>query len=199
MPPLFHTLKPLILASGSPRRRDMLDSLGISFRVETGNIVEAIRGNESPEAHVSRLAVDKTAAVSARVPGGFVLAADTVVVIDGEILGKPEGAAGAAAMLSRLSGRTHEVWTGFSLTGGDEAVIRAVMTRVDFVELSPEIIDAYVGSGDPMDKAGAYGIQGPAAAFVREIRGSYTNVVGLPLAEVVGAMLAAGVIRAVFL
>jgi len=116
------------------------------------------------------------------------------VAVGGLILGKPASREEAAAMLSRLSGRWHDVWTGYAVSLSGERRVRAVKTGVRFVELAPELIRAYVDTGEPMDKAGAYGIQGMAAAFVAEIRGSYTNVVGLPLAEVAGDLAAAGAI-----
>ncbi len=193
---LFRTVSPLVLASGSPRRREMLTSLGLEFRVEVADILESVIPGESPCDHVRRLAGEKAAAVAKAAEDTCVLAADTVVVIDGEILGKPGGVAAAVEMLGRLSGRWHEVWTGFALSGGNcsPPVSREVVTRVRFGDLSPEVINAYVNTGEPMDKAGAYGIQGLAASFVREISGSYTNVVGLPLSDVVEEMLAAGII-----
>ncbi len=194
MLPLFRTLTPLVLASGSPRRREMLASLGLEFTVEPADVPEEEIAGEGPEDHVRRLAADKAAAVAARRPRECVLAADTVVAVDGLILGKPAGREEAAAMLSRLSGRWHEVWTGYAVCLSGERRVRAVKTGVRFVELAPGLIRAYVDTGEPMDKAGAYGIQGVAAAFVAGLRGSYTNVVGLPLAEVAGDLAAAGVI-----
>lgn len=185
----FRTREHLILASGSPRRRDFLAELGIAFEVRVTDIDETPLSGEQPVDFVARLAREKAQAVD--LPGAWVLAADTVVAVDGEILGKPGDAEEASAMLMRLSGRWHEVWTGFSLcrqaTG--ELYTQTVRTRVRFLELTPELCRAYVRTGEPLDKAGAYGIQGKGCFLVSEISGSYTNVVGLPMAEVLEALL----------
>ena len=179
----FRTQERLILASGSPRRRDFLAELGIVFEVLAKDIDETPLSGEEPIDFVARLAREKALAVEQ--PGAWVLAADTVVVVDGEILGKPSDEEEACAMLMRLSGRWHEVWTGFSLcrqaTG--ELSTKTVCTRVRFLELTPELCRAYVRTGEPLDKAGAYGIQGKGCFLVPEISGSYTNVVGLPMAR----------------
>jgi len=185
----FRTQERLILASGSPRRRDFLAELGLVFEVRVTDIDETPQPGEQPVDFVARLAQEKAQAVD--IPEAWLLAADTAVVVDGEILGKPGDEAEACAMLMRLSGRWHEVWTGFSLcrqaTG--ELCTKTVCTKVRFLELTPELCRAYVRTGEPLDKAGAYGIQGKGCFLVPEISGSYTNVVGLPMAEVLEALL----------
>ncbi len=185
----FRIQERLILASGSPRRRDFLAVLGLAFEVRVTDIDETPLSGEQPADCVARLARKKAQAVDQ--PSAWVLAADTVVALDGEILGKPGDEEDACAMLMRLSGRWHEVWTGFSLfrqaTG--ELCTKTVCTRVRFLELTPELCRAYVRTGEPLDKAGAYGIQGKGCFLVPEISGSYTNVVGLPMAEVLEALL----------
>jgi septum formation protein len=185
----FRTEERLILASGSPRRRDFLAALGIAFEVRVTDIDETPLSGEQPVDFVARLAREKAQGID--LPDAWVLAADTAVVVDGEILGKPGDEEEACAMLMRLSGRWHEVWTGFSLyrraTG--ELSTKTVCTRVRFLTLTPELCRAYVRTGEPLDKAGAYGIQGKGCFLVPEISGSYTNVVGLPMTEVLEALL----------
>lgn len=158
---------------------------------------ETPRSQEAPAAFVSRIAAAKARAVARQHLAAWVLAADTVVVLDDAILGKPKSAEDAVLMLQRLSGRRHEVWTGFCLCHPQEEkpVTRAVRTEVHFAPLAEEICRAYVRTGEPLDKAGGYGIQGKGGVFVREISGSYSNVVGLPLAEVVTEFLRLGIIR----
>ena len=173
----------LVLASGSPRRRRMLEQLGLNFRVAVPAIDESALAGEEPEAHAVRLAAEKARAVAAP-EDAVVLAADTVVAHRGDILGKPSDARDAAAMLRRLSGCTHRVITGVCILAGAREHLFSVTTEVEFKALTPEEIEHYVRTGEPMDKAGAYGIQGGAAPMVRGSRGSYTNVVGLPLCEV---------------
>lgn len=185
----FRTQERLILASGSPRRRDFLAELGIAFEVRVTDIDETPLSGEDPVDFVARLAQEKAQGID--LPDAWVLAADTAVVVDGEILGKPGDEEEACAMLMHLSGRWHEVWTGFSLcrqaTG--EACTKTVCTKVRFLTLTPELCRAYVRTGEPLDKAGAYGIQGKGCFLVPEISGSYTNVVGLPMTEVLEALL----------
>lgn len=176
---------PLLLASGSPRRRELLDQIAVRHEVAPMDVDETPRPGEAPEELVERLARDK--AVAARghaAPGQWVLAADTVVVVDGEALGKPADAAEAAAMLRRLSGRGHEVITGMALwREGETMRSRHVRTEVRMRPLSEADIAAYWATGEPRDKAGAYAIQGRGAAFVESVRGSCSNVIGLPLFE----------------
>ena len=176
----------LVLASASPRRRELLTTAGLTFEVRPADIDETLRDGESPGDYVARLAEEKARAV--RQTGELTLGADTTVVLDDDALGKPVDEADARAMLARLSGRRHEVLTGWSLTDGEQAVGGVETTRVYFDELSAEEIAAYVRSGEPMDKAGAYGIQGLASKFIPRIEGCYFNVVGLPVARVTRAI-----------
>jgi septum formation protein len=170
----------IVLASQSPRRSELLRQAGIPFVARPANVDEAVRPGESPEDYVRRVARDKAIA-AATVPGEIVLGADTVVVIDGEILGKPADSADAARMLGLLAGREHQVLTGVCLQRGAEIIIECARTRVWFKPLTRESIAEYVATGEPMDKAGAYAIQGLASKFIERIEGSYTNVVGLPI------------------
>lgn len=188
---VFKTLRPLILASGSPRRRDFLSELGLHFQVKTAAVDEADLPGERPEAFVRRLACEKAWAVAKDYPEHIVLGADTVVVREGVLLGKPKSRSHAEEILTSLSGHWHEVWTGFALCGQQPHFekVGAVVTRVRFADLSPEVIAAYAACGDGGDKAGAYGIQSGGAFLVAEISGSYTNVIGLPVAEVIAALL----------
>jgi len=164
------------LASRSPRRSELLRRAGIQFRVQAADVDETAFPGEPPVGYVRRLALAKAQAV----PGDLVLGADTIVVIDGQILGKPADVRDAARMLRLLSGRPHEVITGICLLGR-HAVIAHETTTVFFAHLTEREITDYVKSGEPMDKAGAYAIQGRASCFVERIQGSYTNVVGLPV------------------
>lgn len=184
----------LVLASASPRRRDLLREAGISFEVVPSHVPEVVRDGELPVAFAQRTARAKASEVAERRPGRWILAADTVVVIDGRVLGKPDDARHAREMLRRLSGRTHEVVTAFVLMmpGSRHATGQAVTTRVTFHPLSDETIDGYVASGEPFGKAGAYAIQGAGRALVAAWEGSWTNVVGLPIDEVRAALRKAG-------
>ncbi len=173
----------LVLASASPRRREILANAGFEFDVRPAPVDEAPRPGEDPLEHVKRLAREKAQAVALG-PGEVVLAADTIVTVDGEILGKPAGAAEAREMLEKLSGRWHEVLTGVCVRHADGCVVDAERTRVFFLSLTAREIDDYIASGEPMDKAGAYGIQGLASKFVHRLEGCYFNVVGLPVALV---------------
>ena len=179
-----------MLASRSPRRADLLRSAGYRFTVRPSSTAEKARAGEAPAAVVTRLAMEKAVDVARRRRVGLVLGADTIVVVGGEILGKPADDGEARRMLRHLSGRAHRVVTGVALceAGGRLIDSASASTTVVFNRLSRAEIDWYVATGDPVDKAGAYGIQGGAALFVRGIRGSYSNVVGLPL-EVVYSML----------
>ena len=171
----------LVLASGSPRRFEILTSLGIPFAVDVPGVPEAVGPGESGERAASRLAADKAAEVAARRPGRWVLAADTLVVLDGDVLGKPADEGEASAMLRRLSGREHRVVTAVRLRrdagSGREAI---AWSAVRFAPLSPAEIAWYVATGEPMDKAGAYAVQGHGSRFVESVTGSFTNVMGLP-------------------
>lgn len=181
------TEKRIVLASQSPRRIQLLRIIGIDAEVMPSGIPEQIR-SEKPEAVVSALSEEKARDVAARCPGRLVIAADTVVSIDGQILGKPKSPEEACAMLRRLSGRTHQVYTGVTLLSGEKEECFVEKTEVTFQVLTDEEIRTYVRSGDPMDKAGAYGIQGSFAKHVRGISGDYYNVVGLPLARLYDAL-----------
>lgn len=184
----------IILASASPRRMELLASAGIEFDIHPGDVPEEALPGEAPEDHVVRLAREKALNVASRVEGRFFIGADTVVVCAGEIMGKPKDSADAERMLRKLSGASHQVITGFALYDRErnDVLSGAVTTDVCFKQLRDEEIHAYIATGCPFDKAGAYAIQGGAAHMVKRIDGSYTNVVGLPLCEVVEALRAIG-------
>jgi len=180
----------LVLASASPRRAELLRNAGLAFRVEVPNLEEAPEPGEAPDAYARRLARDKARVVAARCPGELVLAADTIVVAGDHLLEKPRDPADAARMLRLLSGRSHQVTTGVclaSLETRNEKLetlfedVRSETTQVTFAPLTEEEIQAYVATGQPMDKAGAYGIQEFASRFVTRVEGCYFNVVGLPV------------------
>ncbi len=174
----------LVLASASPRRQDLLRAAGIAFQVQATNIPEDALAGETPRTCAERLAREKAAFVARSRPRDVVLGADTIVVVDGEMLGKPVDAADATRMLRLLSGRSHEVITGVCLMGAGFADVRSESTLVVMSDLSEADIAFYVRSGEPMDKAGAYAIQGIASRWIPRIQGDYSNVVGLPVALV---------------
>lgn len=186
----------LVLASASPRRREMLSRMGLRFTVAAAEVDENLLPGEDAVQAAQRLAGLKAAAVE-RQPGQVVLAADTLVALGPDILGKPADPAQAADMLRLLSGREHQVVTGFCLRDDQGQVSGLSLSAVRFRELRQAEIAAYVASGEPLDKAGAYAVQDLGAALVSEVRGSYTNVVGLPLAAVLEVMLSRGLIAAV--
>lgn len=172
----------IVLASASPRRAELLWTLGVPFEVVVaGGAEPAIEAADDVAAWVESAARAKAAAVAAIRSDAIVIGADTIVVLDGEILGKPQDEREAAVMLRRLSGRTHQVYTGLCVWRGEQAQTSHVITQVAFRSLSDALIDAYVATGEPMDKAGAYGIQGKGSLLVEKIDGCYFNVVGLPL------------------
>ena len=173
----------LVLASQSPRRAEILRTAGIPFTVRAAEVDESPLDGELPVVYVRRLAEVKASAVDAA-PGEVVLAADTTVVAAGEILAKPADAADARRMLELLSGRRHEVLTGICIRRGEDLIRDHASTAVWFAPLTADEIDAYVASGEPVDKAGAYAIQGLASKFVERIEGCYFNVMGLPVALV---------------
>ena len=176
----------IYLASKSPRRRELLLQAGIAFECINSEIDEAVKPNESPKSYVERMAWNKSQAgceTTSRYQTWSVLAADTAVVVDQKILGKPIDNKNAIEMLSELSGRTHKVMTSVAVTDGITTQLATSVTDVTFAKLSQQDIEAYIATGDCYDKAGSYGIQGYAARFVEAIRGSYTGVVGLPLFE----------------
>ena len=187
----------LILASGSPRRKELLNQIGVDFRVHPVDMDEAMLPGEGVLAHVSRLALEKARA-------GFeqtyqlgnaraVLGADTVVDIDGQILGKPANTRQAGVFLARLSGRKHQVHTAVALITRDTEQVEVSSSEVEFARLTEQQIHAYVKSGEPLDKAGAYAIQGIAGQFVVNLNGSYSGVMGLPLYETVKLLSAGGI------
>lgn len=189
-------MTPLILASASPRRAELLRAAGIPFEIDVADLDESVREGDSAGAYVRRLAAAKAVAVAARHSGRVVLGADTAVVLGGLILGKPVDRADAARMLEQLSGRTHLVLTGVCVVasgppegGHYDRQVEVASTTVEFRALEPAEIRWYVASGEPMDKAGGYAIQGLASRFVTRIEGSYSNVVGLPV-ELVARMCA---------
>ena len=179
---------PLILASGSPRRKEILDTMGLEFSVDVSDADESFAG--TPEEMVLELSRRKALAVASRHSGAMILAADTLVFGD-KVLGKPHSAEEAKRMLAGLSGRWHSVYTGVTMidTRSGKTLSRADVTRVHFVALTAQDIDAYVATGEPLDKAGAYGIQGRGGMFIDRIEGSYSNVVGLPMALVRSMLL----------
>ena len=181
---------PIVLASESPRRRQLLGLLGIACEVAPANLDETWRNGEAPAAHAERLAREKAAA-RAR-PGAAVVAADTIVVVDGAILGKPRDPAEAAAMLRRLSGREHDVFTAVAVAYDGRTAAGVRRTAVTFRPLDEPTIAAYVATGEPMDKAGAYGIQGYGAVLVERIDGDYFTVMGLGLGLLVDLLAAVG-------
>jgi len=188
---LLITTGKLILASASPRRRALLQDLGLEFEIIEARVEETPFAGERAEDFVLRAACDKAGAVSGGNAAAWVLGADTVVVHGGRILGKPGDAGDALSMLLTLAGHKHLVHTGFCLENVTEqvSVSRLVTTEVCFASFSKEIAAAYVATGEPLDKAGAYGIQGCGGVLVEKINGSYSNVVGLPLVEVVEELL----------
>jgi septum formation protein len=177
----------LILASASPRRRELLKQAGFTFEVRPAQVNEDPYPDEDPVAYVVRLARHKAQSVLAEISSdapaqsAVVLGADTTVTLDGHILAKPEDAADAARMLRMLSGRTHRVITGVAVASATGTEVAAEITGVQFLTLTDEEINSYIATGEPMDKAGAYGIQGYAAKWIPRIEGCYSNVVGLPL------------------
>lgn len=179
---------PLILASASPRRAELLRNAGIAFSVDPAHVPEQPLENEPPQDYAKRLAREKARAVLARHPQDAVLGADTIVVIGGRVLEKPLDIDDAARMLRALSGRTHEVITGVCLAAAGFERTQAESTRVTFAELSDQEIAGYVATGEPMDKAGAYAIQGIASRWAVRIEGCYFNVVGLPVPLVYGML-----------
>ena len=181
----------LVLASASPRRSELLTNAGFEFSVHPSHIPEELLPNEDPIAYVTRLALEKANTVYSEISSmesssdpTIVLGADTTVTLDNHILGKPESAEDAARMLRLLSGRTHRVITGVALVSAAQSQVAAEVTAVQFLTLSEEEIAAYIATGEPMDKAGAYAIQGRAARWIPRITGSYFNVVGLPISLV---------------
>ncbi|MHB1349216.1 MAG: septum formation protein Maf [Desulfobulbus sp.] len=189
--PLFTTVAPLILASSSPRRRQMLQTMGLSFTVVPAAVDETPLPGEPPPDFAHRMASAKAQTVATRNPDSWILAADTVVTLDGLILGKPRDRKEALTILRRLSGRTHQVVSAISLCSPARGVAHTETdtTGVSFIAAPDELLAAYVATGEPMDKAGAYGIQGAGAFLVRRIEGSCANVIGLPIDRAIALLL----------
>ncbi|NOT66782.1 MAG: septum formation inhibitor Maf [Methylophilaceae bacterium] len=188
----------IYLASRSPRRAKLLQQIGVNFAVLPSDIDESVLPNEQPQAYVLRLAHAKAQACqhylqASALPQLPILAADTTVSLDGQILGKPETVEEARSMLSQMSGRWHEVHTGLALATEHGITTALSSTRVEMAELSEAEISAYIASGEPFDKAGAYGIQGLAGVFIRRIEGSYSGVMGLPIYETAALLKQAGI------
>ncbi len=188
---------PLILASSSPRRRELLLNLRIPFKVIPSRVDEKFDGTEDFREFAMSMAKEKAMEVYDRLKDGWILGADTIVIVDGRLFGKPKDYDDAKHMLKFLSGREHTVITGFCIIdpGGDLSYIEAVESRVRIRELSEEEIDAYLETGEPFDKAGAYAVQGIGSFMIKSINGSYTNVVGLPVCEVIFALKRLGALR----
>jgi septum formation protein len=185
----------LILASASPRRRELLTQIGVAHTVRPSQIDETPLPGEEPVRYVQRLALEKAQDVAREMPHRAVLAADTTVVLDGTMLGKPGNQEEAEQMLRTLAGRVHQVHTGVAVCSGETATIHAETTSVFFTAIPEEELTTYLASGDSLDKAGGYGIQGYAARWIARIEGDYFNVVGLPLAATVRLLREAGALH----
>ena len=190
----------IVLASSSPRRKELLGKTGIEFEVVIPYADESLTGDETPEEFALRISAEKASSVSRNLDNGsVVIGADTIVVVNGEILGKPSGKEEAAVMLQKISGKEHNVYTAFSIVEPKQKVLHSeiVRTGVSIKRLAAHEIEGYIKTGEPMDKAGAYGIQGIGAFMVRGIEGSYTNVVGLPVVELLEALKKLGIVEPV--
>lgn len=184
---------PVVLASGSPRRHELLGQLGIPFEVVVPDVDETVRPGEEPVPYVRRVARDKAWAVALDRPDSVVIAADTTVDLDGWVLAKPTDEQHVREMLRALSGRTHRVHTGLVVQRGGEVLDDVVTTLVTFTPITDEALEWYLATGEPFDKAGAYAIQGAGAVFVDQVRGSVSNVVGLPLTQLVALLDRVGI------
>lgn len=187
----------IILASSSPRRRELLRNLGLAFDVIQPSADETLSADEAPEDFALRVSAEKATSVSGSLgEGAVVIGADTIVVVDGEILGKPEDCEEASSMLWKLSGKEHHVYTAFSIVRPKDEILHSeiVDTSVRVKPLAASEIEGYIKTGEPMDKAGAYGIQGIGSFMVRGIEGSYSNVVGLPVEELLAALKKLGIV-----
>lgn len=196
---MTNTLPEIVLASASPRRRELLASVGLQFQVIPSQVDEQHRSGESPEQFVTRLSREKAAEVAARaeVVGRWFIGSDTIVLCDQQILGKPIDHADSAAMLRMLSGRSHQVLSGYAIIDrhSDQVTERCITTEVTFRTLTEREIEGYIASGEPGDKAGSYAIQGIGAFMVSAINGSYSSVVGLPLSQIVDDLQQLGAFR----
>jgi septum formation protein len=183
----------VVLASASPRRRQLLDLIGIAHEVRPANIDETMRPRETPRRHAERLAREKASAIAKRDPDLITIGADTIVVVNRKVLGKPRDTDDAAKMLALLSGREHTVTTAVAVSRGKKLRSAVEEVRVKFRRLRDDEIEAYIATGEPMDKAGAYGIQGYGATIVERIEGDYFAVMGLPIVRLVGLLHDVGV------
>ena len=192
----FIAKQKVVLASGSPRRRELLDNIGIPFEImpsDVEEVVDMVEGDFND--YAEKLAVKKATAVSEMRPDAVIIAADTIVVFEGAVYPKPASKEQAESFLRTFSGNTHSVITGVSILGTGFSIVFSVETKVSFKELDEQLIRAYVDSGDPMDKAGGYGIQTAGALLVEKIEGDYLNVVGLPLSKLVEELREAGIVK----
>ena len=192
-----HRRPKLILASKSPRRKYLLEQAGLTFSIIPSDFDERTVTISEPDAYVKKLAEAKASDISEQHPASWIIGADTIVLIDNKILGKPRSNAEARSMLKQLSGKTHQVLTGYCICCKNENTVysETAKTDVHFKSLSNAEIDWYIQSGEPFDKAGAYAIQGIGTFLVKRINGSYTNVVGLPVCEVIEYLMAKGVLK----
>lgn len=184
----------VVLASSSPRRRELLNLIGIAHEVRPANLDESMRPREAPRRHAERLAREKASAVAMRDPDLITIGADTIVVVNRKVLGKPVDKEDAARMLAMLSGREHTVITAVAVSRGKKLRSAVEEVKVKFRRLREEEIDAYIATGEPMDKAGAYGIQGYGATIVERVEGDYFAVMGLPLVRLIALMRDVGVV-----
>lgn len=188
-------MQPIILASASPRRQELLANLGLNFEVRVSEVDETLDDNFSPAQQVEQLAERKAAAVASQCTGGLVIGADTLVVLADKSLGKPADRQEAVQMIKNLQGRSHEVYTGLAVIDAatGQSVVTHQVTAVRFKPMTLEQIERYVDTGEPMDKAGAYAVQGKASIYIDSIRGCYFNVVGLPVSKLANALRVFGV------
>jgi len=196
---MYRNVETIILASGSPRRKKFLSMMGLDFTIQAASIVEEQHNGEVPDEFVRRMAFEKGVQISRENPLSWVISADTVVCLENRIFGKPTSVDDAAATLMELSGKKHLVKSGFCLNNFEREIVfeKVVTTTVEFWNFSENIAKAYACTCEPLDKAGAYGIQEKGAQLVKEIQGSYTNVVGLPLSELMEQLLIYGVIESI--
>lgn len=188
---MYNTIAPLVLASQSPRRRELLAQMGINFSLTSADIVECQFADEAAADFVLRMAMEKALAVVAEFPDSWILSADTIVVLNDRILGKPEGKSSAVRMLTAIAGNWHQVFTAFTLHHPHRqlSVSHLDISRVKIAPLSAEQVKAYIDTGEPLDKAGSYAVQGIGGAFVESIEGSPTTVIGLPMPMVISELL----------
>jgi septum formation protein len=193
----FTTKQRLILASGSPRRQRFLSELGLDFEIRTESIIENHKPGESPSELVQRLASEKAEIIAEKIPEAWIIGADTIVVHNNSILGKPKDLNDARKMLEKLMNSWHQVWTGFCICciKSNQKRLEAVKTDVRFGDFSGKIIDSYLQCGESLDKAGSYALQGKGNFLVSQINGSHSNVIGLPMTELVQALLKAKIIE----